>query len=609
MIRTSNITILLLLFFLIAGYGQESLEQLNQKLDSILLVENIPGAQILIVDKDSIVWSKNYGYADLKTKRKVDDNTMFRIASITKSFAAAAVMQLNEKGEWSINDYLKKVNPKVEIINGYKEPVRLIHLLEHTSGLDDLTLGEFAGSCMNCSTSEAFEKINTKNKLRWEPGIFTSYTNWGIVYLAESINIKTGKNYEDYVQQYILDPLQMHNATFKNNSTTQDLLAMGYKGLIEPKEVPYKHMLDSPGKLNSSASELSRFLRMFLSNGESATNSVLTKESIASMESTASNMAVRNGFIGRYGKGLFCSPFEGHTWYGHWGDFAGYHSTMFYNRENGLGYIILINKDEANISKLEKVIRRFIAPKKEVETNANFEIDHKYLGYYNSATSRWQFSRFRDYLFPFHRVYKEDGEYFLKEFMEKPINLKLISNNHSFYRKENGYERTPAFMTKGDCNYMINGMGNYIQTSFLGAWSRLVLPSIFSLIYLFGFILFPISIIIKSIRKTNTAGWLTLSFWFSITSVLSMLFFFIYPALVLNDPIELLGNKSLWSLGYFIASLLFVFLSVLCCWLVVKKWKVLSKFEKYIYVTNICVFTISLLYLSEFDMIGLQTWK
>jgi len=606
--RISNIAILLLLLS-VTGYGQQSLEQLNQKLDSILLAENIPGSQILIVDKDSILFSKNYGFADLETKRKVDDNTMFRIASITKTFAATAVMQLHEKGEWSISDQLEKINPKVEVVNRYKEPLRLIHLLEHTSGLDDLTLGEFAAACVDCSTSEAFEKINKRNKLRWEPGIFTSYTNWGIVYEAESVSIKTGLSYEDYVQQYILDPLQIQNASFDLNHATQNSLAMGYKGLIQPKVVGYKHMLDSPGKLNISAKELSHFLRMFLAKSDSDTHGVLTRETISSMESTASNMAVKNGFVGRYGKGLFCSPFEGNTWYGHWGDFDGYHSSMFYNKEHGLGYIILINKDEANISKIETVVRKYLVPKKKVETNTNFKIDDKYLGYYNSANSRWQFARFRDYLFPFQQVYKEGENYFLKQFIGKPITLKLISNNHAYYHKANGYERTPAFMTNEGRSYMTNGMGNFIQTSFLSAWVRLVIPSLFLLLYLLGFILFPISFIIKSIRKTNTAGWLISSFWLSVTSLLSMLFFFTYPALVINDPIELLGNRSLWSFGYFIFSLLFVFLSILSCWFLVKKWKALSKMEKYIYVTNIFVFAISLLYLFAFDMIGLQTWK
>lgn len=600
---------ILLLWFSLISHGQKSLEQLDQKLDAILVAENIPGSQILIVNKDSILWSKNYGYADLKTKRKVDDNTMFRIASITKSFVATATMQLHQKGEWSINDELESQNPRVEIMNRFKEPVRLIHLLEHTSGLDDLTLGQFAGSCVDCSASEAFKKINTKNEIRWEPGNFTSYTNWGIVYLAESISMKTGMTYEAYVRQNILNPLKMENATFALNSTTKDLLAMGYKGLAEPKAVDYKHMLDAPGKLNCSARELSHFLRMFLANGESKSKSVLSKESISLMESTATNMAVKNGFIGRYGKGLFCSPYEGNTWYGHWGDFKGYHSSMFYNRESGLGYIILINKDEANISKLETIVRQFLVPKKKVETRPNFKINDKYLGYYNSATSRWQFSRFRDYLFPFHKVYEQDGAYFLKAFMDDPIELKLLADNLSYYQKQNGYERTPAFMTSNNHNYMTNGMGNYVQTSFLSVWSRLVIPLLILLIYLFGFVLFPISIISNLIKKTNTLNLGKVSFWLCITSLLSMLLFFTYPALILNDPIGLLGNMSIWSLGYFVTSLLFVFLSILSCWMLYKMWKELSRAQKIFYSTNICVFVVTLLYLFTFDMIGLQTWK
>ncbi len=121
-------------------YAQKQFDQLNLQLDSILIEEEIPGCQVVIVDKDSILWAKNFGFRNVEEKLMVDQATQFRIASITKTFTTVAVMQLHDRKIWSIQDELFKINPEARIINRFKTPVRLIHLLEHTSGLDDNSL-------------------------------------------------------------------------------------------------------------------------------------------------------------------------------------------------------------------------------------------------------------------------------------------------------------------------------------------------------------------------------------------------------------------------------------------------------------------------------------
>jgi len=116
-------------------------------------------------------------------------------------------MQLHEKKICSIYDDLTKIIPTTHIVNDFDAPLKLIHLLEHTSGLADLSFGELAASCLFYSSAEACEKIKKQNKLRWKPGEFMSYTNWGIVYLAEAISVQTRMANEEYMRRNLFDPV------------------------------------------------------------------------------------------------------------------------------------------------------------------------------------------------------------------------------------------------------------------------------------------------------------------------------------------------------------------------------------------------------------------
>ena len=95
-----------------------------------------------ITTKDSVIFSGGFGYADLDTKRKVDESTLFRMASITKMFISLGIMKLVNEGKLSLDDELKKIAPEVPFKNKWESthPIRIVNLLEHTSGFDDIKL-------------------------------------------------------------------------------------------------------------------------------------------------------------------------------------------------------------------------------------------------------------------------------------------------------------------------------------------------------------------------------------------------------------------------------------------------------------------------------------
>ena len=589
-------------------YGQHNLTDLNNEIDSILIKQNVPGCQVIVVNSDSIIWSKNYGLTEIETKRKVIDETKFRIASITKTIMNVAVMQLNETNQWSIHDQIQDILPQYEIKNPYIKQIELIHLLEHTSGLRDLSLGTFAGSCQNCSFQEAFKKIYKPIQVSWAPGEFMSYSNWGIVLMAQAIYQKTGISYEEYIKDEVFLPLGITNASYFQNSDNQDDFAFGYKGSSQLVKLPYKHMLDIPGSLNISAIELSYFLRMLMNKGNLNGNEILSQESIESMEKTETTLLSKYSLEDAHGKGIFKNRYNGNLWLGHWGDFAGYHSSMYYNRENDIGYIILLNKDEANVYGIEKLIRNHFTQERDITSLDEITFDQKYLGYYNIKTSRFNLARFRDNLFPFIKISKENNIIQAKTIGQDEIELNVQSDNIGHYRTKSGYDRFYSFVTHKNKKHLKIGRDNYVQTSFISAWLRVLIPVFVALVFLFGLFTIPISYLKLSKERTIKINAIYLSTWLAIISFCVMMFFLLKPV-IQNQVVELLGNKTLWSEGKYFSSILFSVFSLTSILLMFKNGKDLGRTIKLLILLCIVSFLIVNTYLIMNNMIGIKTWQ
>lgn len=123
-----------------------SFSKLDQQIDSIRKINTIPGLQVLVFTKDSLLYQRNLGVSNLKTNAPVTAQTFFPVASITKSFIAASALMLVQQGRLSLEEELKKVAPDIAFTNQWEaaHPVRLAHLLEHTAGFDDWSMKEYA---------------------------------------------------------------------------------------------------------------------------------------------------------------------------------------------------------------------------------------------------------------------------------------------------------------------------------------------------------------------------------------------------------------------------------------------------------------------------------
>ncbi len=162
--------------------AMRSLPQLQDSLRAVMTREHIPGLMLTLVSHDSVLFEGGLGLADVAARRPVTAHTRFRIGSITKTFVAAGLMQLIEQGKLHLNDEVHKIAPEIPIDNPWEatDPVRVVHLLEHTAGFDDMGINHTYNTTPTDPRGPAVLAIfRGELRCRWRPGERTSYANPG----------------------------------------------------------------------------------------------------------------------------------------------------------------------------------------------------------------------------------------------------------------------------------------------------------------------------------------------------------------------------------------------------------------------------------------------
>ncbi len=246
----------------------------KNKIDSIVATTmdkyQIPGIAVGIAIQDSIFYTKGYGKASIQTGQPVTENTFFHSASISKLFTAQAIAQLISQKLLRYDDILIDLAPELNYANEDAKKITLRHLLEHTSGLPDISNYEWSD---NERSPEALQKYVERLKVRPKtaPGSTYNYSNLGYDILGYIVEIMTGVNFDDFVKQEIMDHAQMGASDFRYYLLPDSLLAMphthkGKTNIIERKTYPYNRKHAPSSTLNASAEALSNWMLHFMNN-------------------------------------------------------------------------------------------------------------------------------------------------------------------------------------------------------------------------------------------------------------------------------------------------------------------------------------------------------
>jgi CubicO group peptidase (beta-lactamase class C family) len=229
---------------------------------------HVPGAAWGIVIDGELAHSGAFGYRDTETKAQVNADTVFRIASMTKSFTAMAILSLRDEGKLSLDDPAERFVPELK---GLRYPtddsprITVRHLLSHSEGFpEDNPWGD---QQLKVTREQMLKMISAGIPFSNAPGVAYEYSNYGFAILGEIVSRASGRPYNEYLAEKILRPLGMTATTMDPGKVPTDRLAHGYRWEDERwKDEPLLRdgAFGPMGGMLTSIRELSRYVAAHL---------------------------------------------------------------------------------------------------------------------------------------------------------------------------------------------------------------------------------------------------------------------------------------------------------------------------------------------------------
>jgi CubicO group peptidase (beta-lactamase class C family) len=341
-----------------------TIAELEARLKHILDSAKVPGVGLAIVRHDSIVYTGGMGKARVQPPLDATDRALFRIGSTSKAFVALTAMALVKEGKLSLDEPLAKRLPGFYFKNPWEatDPVRIVHLLEHTSGFDDNSLKGYATNEPTLSLKDGLALDSATRVSRWRPGTRFSYCNTGPAVVALIIEQIEGKPFEQVIQERWFTPIGMNTATYMPPDTTKVPAATLYKADgVTP--VNYWYVFIRPaGSINANAHDMGAYVRFLLGRGTVDGKMLLDTASLVRMEHAASGSAARAGLVPGYGLHLWrTADSTGFIWTLHGGGVEGGLSDMSYLPELGIGYAMQINSGNGGALRLmQQAVRGYL---------------------------------------------------------------------------------------------------------------------------------------------------------------------------------------------------------------------------------------------------------
>ena len=615
----------LLLFTSVAGGQQKeelphpkTLPELQKAMKDTVDKAHLPGAGVALVSNGELLWCGGFGKADVASGRDITCDTEFRVGSVSKTFVALALLKLQEEGKINLEARLQDVAPEVAFKNPWEStnPVRIVNLLEHTAGFDDMQASEVYNfkDPYNFPLLDVFKRFTEPQNVRWPPSTRMSYSNPGFGIAGYLIEKVSGKPFDQYIRETILRPLDMMNADFPFTDANKPLLAAPYDG-NPPHALPgYPYIYLRPaGDLKASPGELAKLVQFFLRRGKAGDAQIVKPESIIRMETVESTLAAKNGLRLGYGLANYTEVAGGVVTHGHDGGIDGFISTYRYMPEQNWGYVILLNSTQSYqaLLDLNKLAIDFLSgnyPKRQqpaVSIPAS-ELQ-KFAGFYAPRAPRSQLFAFMDGLTGGLRIRVINGQLTHSSLFGKPEVMIPVGKN--FFRGEKDPEATAVFVTDSSGQMVLSsqeteGFSYGERTSILWTYARLALlilcvvlmatSVLFAVLWvlrkLFGGMKGVRHLAVRAIPLLATLSFLALAFCFTKLSW---------------DT----GKFTLWNAGFFALSLLFPLLSLMGLVLAVRvprnEINSATRIHSLLVALACCVVTV---FVASWHFIGLRIW-
>lgn len=318
-----------------------------------------------IIQDDTIVWSKGYGYYDLENQKPANEDILYLQASISKTVTATALMQLYEQGLFDLDDDINDYLPfELRNPNHPDDPITIKMVLSHRSSLADDNLYWVALSYLPGDPDVPdypypwLKEYLTPggsgySSTTWSdsrPGERFYYANIGFSIIAYLVEILSNKNFNEYCKENIFEPLEMFNSSFRLRDHNISNIAVPY----EYKYGGYfRHphygipILYPAASLRTSIEEFSHFIIAHMNNGVWRNVRILDKETVDLMHTA--HFSPEDEY--NYGLGwVLYNPTIGKKEYGHSGGFVGALDLITIIPEDKIAVMIFSNELDSELA-------------------------------------------------------------------------------------------------------------------------------------------------------------------------------------------------------------------------------------------------------------------
>lgn len=351
----TNLLLLLLVFplFVYSQSLEEKLSEIDAYAQKVREDWNQPGFAIGIVKDGKTVFTKGYGVRELGKPEKIDENTLFAIASNTKAFTTASLAILVDEGKIKWDDKVIKYLPEFQLADAYvTREMTVRDLVTHRSGFDT-----FSGDLLWYETTYTNDEIIRRLRYLKPVSSFRSkygYQNLMFITAGKVIERVSGKTWQNFVKERILDPLGMTRTTtsvkdLKDNYATPHNESGG-KGM---RPLHQGNVDGGAGavRLNSSVADLTKWIRLQLGKGTVDGKKIFSEDRSWEMwqqytpiqisQFSAKNMPSRH--LNGAGMGWFINDYQGRKMISHSGGLDGMLSYTVLLPEENVGFVVLTN--------------------------------------------------------------------------------------------------------------------------------------------------------------------------------------------------------------------------------------------------------------------------
>lgn len=309
--------------------------------------KRLPGLSIALVDDQTLVWSRGFGFADPHNKIPATADTLYRVGSVSKPFTTLLLMLFVELGlidlDAPVQDYLPDFQPN----NKTDKKLTLRQMVSHRSGLvREPPVGNYFDET-NPTLADTVKSLN-KTELVYTPEAKTSYSNSALSVVGYVLERTQKMPFAQLMHEKLLDPLGMRDSSFDPPPALRQRVAKAAMWTYHGREFPaptWDLGMAPAGSLYSSTNDQARALRFLFAGGKGPKGSLVRLETLQKMWTI--QFAKKDDKAG-FGLGFFVSEFEGRKRIGHGGAVYGFATEFAALPDDKLGVIVCASKDVAN---------------------------------------------------------------------------------------------------------------------------------------------------------------------------------------------------------------------------------------------------------------------